>query len=95
MLRQILIPVGLLGLSITQLLARAELDVHDDYYAGFAQGTYYGLLLAGEEYEVAWCMRGELDVEARGMGTGEDFQRTLEALLAACRAGDADRQPGE
>lgn len=95
MLRQILIPAGLCGLTIAQPLARAELDVHEDYYAGFAQGAYYGLLLAGEGYEVAWCMRGELDVEARGMGTGEDFQRTLERLLAACRAGQPDRQSEE
>ena len=95
MLRQLMISAGLCGLTIAQSLARAELDVHDDYYGGFAQGAYYGLLLAGEDYEVAWCMRGELDFEARGMGTGEDFQRTLESLLASCRAGQPDRQSEE
>jgi len=73
--------------------SRAELDVHDDYYAGFAQGAYYGMLLAGEDYEVAWCMRGELEVEARGMGRGEEFQHTLERLLKGCRAEQAGK-PG-
>ncbi|MEX2126074.1 MAG: hypothetical protein WD795_19445 [Woeseia sp.] len=70
-----------------------ELDVHEDYYAGFAQGTYYGLLLAGEDYEVAWCMRGELVFEAKGMGQGVEFQRTMERLLAACR--EASRRSPE
>jgi hypothetical protein len=75
-----------LGLLLAwQTPAQADLDVHDDYYRGFAQGAYYGLMLAGEEYDVAWCMRGELEVEARGMGQGADFQKTLERLLAECR----------
>ncbi|MFQ5983549.1 MAG: hypothetical protein ACE5KS_09270 [Woeseiaceae bacterium] len=69
-------------------LATAEdggLDVHEDYYRGFAQGAYYGLMLAGEDYHVAWCMKAELEYEAKGMGTGADFQRTMEALLEKCR----------
>lgn len=82
-----------LGLLLAwQTAARAELDVHEDYYRGFAQGAYYGLMLAGEDYDVAWCMRGELELEARGMGQGAGFQRTLERLLDHCRAphaGDA------
>lgn len=61
------------------------LDVHEDYYRGFAQGAYYGLMLAGEDYHVAWCMKAELEHEARGMGTGVDFQRTMESLLDKCR----------
>lgn len=72
-------------LLICRSAAQAELDVHDDYYAGFSQGAYYGLMLAGEDYHVAWCMRGELETEARGMGNGVEFQRTLERLLAGCR----------
>ena len=75
-----------LGLLLAwQTAARAELDVHEDYYRGFAQGAYYGLLLAGEGYDVAWCMRGELEIEARGMGEGAEFQRTMERLLGQCR----------
>lgn len=66
-------------------MPRADLDVHEDYYAGFAQGAYYGLLLAGEDYDVAWCMRGELAVEAKGMGSGVEFQKTMERLLEKCR----------
>lgn len=78
------------GLSLAcRSVAPAELDVHDDYYAGFSQGAYYGLMLAGEDYHVAWCMRGELEVEARGMGSGAEFQRTLERLLARCREAHA------
>lgn len=77
-------------LSLTgRSVAQAGLDVHEDYYAGFSQGAYYGLMLAGEDYHVAWCMRGELEVEARGMGTGADFQKTMERLLAECRRAHA------
>jgi hypothetical protein len=75
-----------LGLLLAcQSPVRGEFDVHEDYYAGFAQGAYYGLLLAGEDYEVAWCMRGELELEAKGMGQGVAFQKTMERLLAECR----------
>lgn len=82
---------------VCQSIVRAELEVHEDYYAGFAQGAYYGLLLGGEDYDVAWCMRGELEHEARGMGAGAEFQRTMERLLEECRARqgrlrDGDRQ---
>jgi hypothetical protein len=58
---------------------------HDDYYEGFAQGVYYGLLLRGEDYEIAWCMKSELGYEARSLGTGGDFQKNIEGLLARCR----------
>ena len=75
--------IGLL--LVCQSAARGELDVHEDYYAGFTQGAYYGLMLAGEDYDVAWCMRGELEFEAKGMGQGAAFQTTMERLLAECR----------
>jgi hypothetical protein len=58
---------------------------HDDYYEGFAQGVYYGLLLRGEDYAIAWCMKSELGYEAKSLGTGGDFQKNIESLLARCR----------
>ena len=58
---------------------------HDDYYEGFAQGVYYGLLLRGEDYEVAWCMKSELGYEAKSLGAGGDFQKKIEELLSRCR----------
>jgi len=58
---------------------------HDDYYEGFAQGVYYGLLLRGEDYAVAWCMKSELGYEAKSLGAGGDFQKKIEGLLARCR----------
>ena len=79
-------PLLALAISlVSPAVAPAGLDVHEDYYAGFSQGVYYGLMLAGEDYHVAWCMRGELEVEALGMGSGAEFQRTMERLLAECR----------
>lgn len=79
-------------LALTPLMTAAGdgLDVHDDYYRGFAQGAYYGLMLAGEDYHVAWCMKVELEYEAKGMGTGADFQRTMESLLDTCRKENTD-----
>lgn len=58
---------------------------HDDYYEGFAQGVYYGLLLRGEDYAIAWCMKSELGYEAKSLGTGADFQKNIEGLLQRCR----------
>lgn len=66
------------------------LDVHDDYYRGFAQGAYYGLMLAGVDYHVAWCMKAELEYEGASMGTGADFQRRMEALLETCQQQNSD-----
>lgn len=68
----------------------SDLDVHDDYYRGFAQGAYYGLMLAGVDYHVAWCMKAELEYEAAGMGTGAAFQQKLEALLETCQRQNSD-----
>ena len=62
-----------------------SLDFHEDYYLGFSQGVYYGLMLAGTGYEVAWCMKSELDYTGSAIGTGGDFQAAMEAILAACR----------
>ena len=60
-------------------------EFHDDYYFGFSQGAYYGLMLAGVDYHVAWCMKSELEYEARNLGTGGEFQQNIERLLAQCR----------
>jgi hypothetical protein len=59
---------------------------HEDYYLGFSQGAYYGLMLAGTDYQVAWCMKSELAYEGRTLGTGEEFQSALESILKNCRA---------
>ena len=61
------------------------LNFHDDYYLGFSQGVYYGLMLAGTEYDVAWCVKSELAYEAANMGSGGEFQAKLEAVHASCR----------
>jgi hypothetical protein len=65
------------------------LRFHDDYYEGFAQGVYYGLLLRGEDYDIAWCMKSELGYEAKLLGTGGDFQKNIETLLGRCRENSA------
>ena len=69
-------------------LARSDtsLELHDDYYLGFSQGVYYGLMLAGVDYDTAWCVKGELDYLGRGLGSGGEFQKALDATLAGCRA---------
>ncbi|MFQ5547433.1 MAG: hypothetical protein ACE5FV_04015 [Woeseia sp.] len=85
-LRQILrLAVASAVLTVPATAEDNGLDVHEDYYRGFAQGAYYGLMLAGEDYHVAWCMKVELEYETKEMGTGADFQRRMEALLEKCR----------
>ncbi|MDX1516615.1 MAG: hypothetical protein R3288_07240 [Woeseiaceae bacterium] len=79
-----LISVALLLVSFATATGD-DLDVHEDYYRGFAHGAYYGLMLAGVDYHVAWCMKAELQHEAAAMGTGAEFQRKLEALLDSCQ----------
>lgn len=59
-------------------------NLHEDYYLGFSQGAYYGLMLAGIEYDVAWCVKGELDYEGANLGAGSDFQQNIERIFAAC-----------
>lgn len=64
------------------------LNFHDDYYLGFSQGVYYGLMLAGTGYDVAWCVKSELAWEAEKMGTGGEFQAKLEAIHKSCQGSD-------
>lgn len=75
---------SLLALS-PALTADDGLEFHDDYYLGFSQGAYYGLMLAGVDYDVAWCMKSELAYEAAAMGSGGEFQEKIEQMLSACR----------
>ena len=77
--------VALLSLSTYATTTNEGLNVHEDYYRGFAHGAYYGLMLGGVDYHVAWCMKVELEYEAEGMGTGADFQRKMESMLDRCR----------
>lgn len=67
------------------LIADDGLDFHDDYYLGFSQGAYYGLMLAGVDYDVAWCMKSELDYEGAALGSGGEFQAKIEQMLLDCR----------
>jgi hypothetical protein len=69
-----------------QTVPEDELRFHTDYYLGFSHGAYYGLMLAGVDYHVAWCMKGELEYEAAGLGTGSEFQQAMDGMLAKCRA---------
>ena len=64
-----------------------HLDLHEDYYLGFSQGAFYGLMLAGVEYDVAWCVKGELDYEADKLGAGGEFQDNIERIFKACVEG--------
>lgn len=80
--------IALLLLSVLPAAGSDGFDFHEDYYRGFAHGAYYGLMLAGVDYHVAWCMKAELEYEAASMGTGADFQQKLESLLAACTDGN-------
>ena len=75
----------LLAMSAVSGDATVAGEQSDDYYYGFSQGVYYGLLLAGEDYQVAWCMKSELEYEAPDLGTGGEFQQKLDELLAECR----------
>lgn len=76
------IAIVLLPLALT---ADDGLEFHDDYYLGFSQGAYYGLMLGGVDYDVAWCMKAELAYEGAAMGTGGEFQAKMETMLASCR----------
>ena len=57
---------------------------HADYYLGFSHGAFYGLMLTGVEYDVAWCVKGELDFEAEKLGTGSEFQAKMESIYVDC-----------
>ena len=79
-----------LSVSTFATATNGGLNVHEDYYRGFAHGAYYGLMLEGVDYHVAWCMKVELEYEADAMGTGADFQRKLESMLNKCREENSD-----
>jgi len=87
-LRQAGTVAAMLLVSPTLIAQDDGLDFHDDYYLGFSQGAYYGLMLSGTEYEVAWCVKSELAYEARNMGTGGTFQAKLQAIYKSCQEGD-------
>jgi hypothetical protein len=76
------IAIALLSPALT---ADDGLEFHEDYYLGFSQGAYYGLMLAGVDYDVAWCMKSELAFEGAAMGTGGEFQAKIEQMLIDCR----------
>lgn len=66
----------------------------EEYYLGFSQGAYYGLMLAGENYHVAWCMKSELEYEAASLGSGREFQAKLQGLLDQCREANTQGSGG-
>jgi hypothetical protein len=83
-MRKTIVAIAIASLS-PGLIADDGLDFHEDYYLGFSQGAYYGLMLVGVDYDVAWCMKSELAYEAAAMGTGGEFQAKMEQMLADCR----------
>ncbi len=83
------IAIALLSSALT---ADDGLEFHEDYYLGFSQGAYYGLMLAGVDYDVAWCMKSELAFEGAAMGSGGEFQARIEQMLLDCRKEFPPRQ---
>jgi hypothetical protein len=79
---------ALLMASPALIAQDGPMDFHQDYYLGFSQGVYYGLLLAGTEYDVAWCMKSELAYEAEKLGSGGEFQAKLESIHDGCKGSD-------
>jgi hypothetical protein len=79
------------AISPAQTESDDSLGFHEDYYLGFSQGVYYGLMLGGVGYEAAWCMKGELDYTGAAIGSGVEFQRKMQQLLDTCqeRSGEA------
>ena len=41
-------------------------------------------MLAGTEYDVAWCVKGELAYLADSIGVGGEFQEKMQAIFDAC-----------
>ncbi len=77
--------VALLLSASPTLIARDDsLGFHEDYYLGFSQGVYYGLMLAGTEYDIAWCVKAELAYEGAAMGSGGEFQAKLDGIMRNC-----------
>lgn len=79
---------ALLVASPTLIANDDFLSFHDDYYLGFSQGAYYGLMLAGSPYDVAWCVKSELAYEAANLGVGGEFQEKLEEIHKTCQGSD-------
>ncbi len=88
---------SILGITVVLLsnglIADDGLNFHEDYYLGFSQGAYYGLMLGGVDYDVAWCMKSELAYVGADMGTGGEFQAKMELMLEECREQYPSRQP--
>jgi hypothetical protein len=87
-MKRILCALPTLSLAVISPALNAtddSLDFHEDYYLGFSQGVYYGLMLAGVDYEVAWCMKSEVAFEGANIGTGGEFQDAMESILHRCR----------
>lgn len=80
----------LFALPLTLTIADDMLGFHDDYYVGFSQGTYYGLMLADVPYDVAWCMKSQVEHVGADLGAGAEFQRALERMLRECRKSFAE-----
>ncbi len=80
-----LVLVSFLTCSPTLIARDDGLSFHEDYYLGFSQGVYYGLMLAGTEYDIAWCVKGELAFTGVALGTGSEFQQALETVLRNCQ----------
>lgn len=74
------------AIPTTGLVADDGPEFHEDYYLGFSQGAYYGLMLAGIDYDIAWCMKSELAAVGAALGSGAEFQAKLERLLGDCRS---------
>lgn len=72
------------------LIADDELNFHADYFLGFSQGAYYGLMLGGVSYDAAWCVKAELAHAAETMGAGAEFQQRLEEIFHACQGDQSD-----
>ena len=89
-MKMIILAIALLILLVLPGTPGAQdehLGLHEDYYLGFSQGAFYGLMLAGVEYDVAWCVKGELDHEADKLGAGGEFQDNIERIYQACVEG--------
>ena len=41
-------------------------------------------MLAGVDYDIAWCVKGELDFEGGSLGAGSEFQANIERIYANC-----------
>ena len=79
---------AILVVSPTLIAQDDSSGFHADYYLGFSQGAYYGLMLAGADYELAWCVKSELAYEAAELGAGGEFQAKLDSIYMACKGSE-------